>query len=209
MRDTKKAKFIRVVITKEFTSNFVDKGTFSAVSNKWKIENGNFMMSHDVIVPLTNHKRLKLLSEDDQSYLIKWTPHSEDVCPSSVAKYLADSGLDIEEECPEEVLKQHCHPDVIPDFNNAMSFSEFRDVEDWMGSCYLGINETPDSKIDVLAQEFHHVFFDVCLLSRFSKAVDTSKGWIGLSFSYDEDLTTTKRLTIMFFKENKYLIALT
>ena len=52
VRDTKKAKFIRVVITKEFMSNFVDKGTFSAVSNKWKIENGNFMMSHDVIVPL-------------------------------------------------------------------------------------------------------------------------------------------------------------
>ena len=73
-------------------------------------------------------------------FYLSWKPNSDDICPSSIAKYLHDAGVDIEEQSTEI---KYTRVEVCPSLTEELSIE---DIETWTGSKLMKI---PSEKLGI------------------------------------------------------------
>ena len=75
--------------------------------------------------------------EDDEEIRFIWRPKNHQICPSSVAKFLHDSNIQVEEISVQEVdLRRFRGPFARPNLDS----DRLEDVENWVGSLLLDVD---------------------------------------------------------------------
>ncbi|CAG9135376.1 unnamed protein product [Plutella xylostella] len=89
-------------------------------------------------IKMINKVKLALSKLKTFDFIITWEPHSEDICPSSIAKYFFDNNINITAESAQ--LKR-----VSPSITEIPSLkdSDHEELSEWLGMLACGGNLTP------------------------------------------------------------------
>ncbi|XP_023028957.1 ribonuclease P protein subunit p40 isoform X2 [Leptinotarsa decemlineata] len=134
-------------LTKETYESLGIDGTVSHFVQKLK---SRYIVTIDLAEDklLHNKKKLAKLKSRLQSFenftvLVSWQPPTEDVCPSSIAKYLADSGYKVKECRP--AFNEKTVTCEIPSIDlSSIDRNEASEFAEWLGMVSLGGSLSPD-----------------------------------------------------------------
>lgn len=82
------------------------------------------------------HNEVKELCET-QEVRFMWTPNTDDICSSSIAKYFSDTGLDVK-LCRNQLINRTEYGLLFPEITVDADESRFLDVSEYIGLIMLG-----------------------------------------------------------------------